>query len=186
MKLMNTNKYLHMFLIKIKKPGDTFKIVGSYRRGALSSGDIDIIVSGPTDSKVVFNAFLDALIKQKILIEILSRGATKSLTIGQLPGKPPRRLDFLYSTPSEYPFAVLYFTGSKTFNTVMRQRALNLGYTMNEHGLYTMIGKKKGDKIKHKFSTERDIFKFLELQYKTPKERIDGRAIVVLSKEAMP
>lgn len=35
-----------------------------------------------------------------------------------------RRLDFLYTPPEEYAFAILYFTGSKDFNTGMRMLAL--------------------------------------------------------------
>ena len=34
---------------------------------------------------------------------------------------PARRVDFLYAPPDEYAFAILYFTGSKTFNTLMRK-----------------------------------------------------------------
>ena len=100
--------------------------------------------------------------------------------MGQLPGQTPRRLDFMYASPSEYAFAILYFTGSKIFNVVMRQRALDLGYSMNEHGLYKMEGKKKSSKkIDILFPTEKSIFEFLGLEYKKPTERIDGRAVVV-------
>jgi DNA polymerase IV (family X) len=53
------------------------------------------------------------------------------MVIGKLGEYPARRLDFLYTSPEEYPFAVLYFTGSKGFNTAMRQRALDLGYSLN-------------------------------------------------------
>ena len=80
-------------------------------------------------------------------------GKTKKLTIAQLPGKTPRRIDFLYSPPDEYAFAVLYFTGSKDFNVAMRGRATKIGYTLNEHGISTFTGKTKGDKIAVKFSS---------------------------------
>ena len=33
--------------------------------------------------------------------------------------------------------------------------------TMNEHGLYSLVGKKKEDKVPHKFNNERDIFDYL-------------------------
>ena len=46
-----------------------------------------------------------------------------------------RRLDFLYSPPDEYLFAILYFTGSKEFNTAMSY-ALNNELTLNEHGFH--------------------------------------------------
>ena len=87
----------------------------------------------------------------------------------------------MYSSPTEYSFATLYFTGSKAFNVVMRQRAIDIGYTMNEHGLYKLVGKKKGDKLNIDFPTEQSIFKFLGMVYKQPQERIDGRAVVLIS-----
>jgi NAD-dependent DNA ligase len=53
-----------------------------------------------------------------------------------------------------------------------------MGLTMNEHGLYKLEGKKKGEKVAHKFETEKDIFDYLNMEYKSPEERIDGRAVV--------
>jgi len=161
----------------VKTPNSKYEIVGSYRRGAKTSGDIDVIITSP--NKELFKAFMDKLLKEKVIVELLSRGATKSLVIAKLPGgKYARRVDFLYSNPEEYPFAVLYFTGSKIFNTVMRGRALSLGYSLNEHGLYKMENKKKGEKIDHVFRNEKDIFDFLKMVYKDPEQRIDGRAVV--------
>ena len=154
-----------------QKDDVSFEIVGSYRRGVASSGDIDLIITSKTDNKKVFADFLDGLIKEKIIIEVLSRGKVKSLTIGELEGKKARRLDFLYAPPNEYAFAVLYFTGSKAFNTIMRHHVLSKGLTLNEHGLYKMENKKKGDKISETFSSEKDIFDYLGLEYKTPEER---------------
>ena len=164
---------------ELGRPSAEFKIVGSYRRGAATSGDIDVIVTDRQNDKASFAAFIDALIKKGLLVEILSRGKTKSLTIGQLPGGTPRRLDFMYSTPEEYAFAILYFTGSKAFNVTMRQRAIDMGYTMNEHALYKLQGKKKGAPLDVFFPTERSIFEFLGMVYKTPEQRVDGRAVVL-------
>ena len=113
-----------------------FDIVGSYRRGNKTSGDIDIIITNSKDDKQIFKNVIDILIKKNIIIEILSRGNVKCLTICKIPNEIPRRVDFLYSPPDEYYFALLYFTGSKVFNTLQRQKALDLGYTLNEHGLY--------------------------------------------------
>ena len=157
-----------------------FEIVGSYRRGAESSGDIDVIIT--SKSFLVFKNFIDILISKNIIQEVLSRGPTKCLVITKLPNcATSRRVDFLYTSHEEFPFAILYFTGSKFFNTVMRQHAVSLGFTMNEHGLYKLDkdGKTKGDKVSHIFNDERAIFDFLNLEYKTPVERIDGRAVVI-------
>ena len=154
------------------------EIVGSYRRGAQSSGDIDVIIT--SNSPRVFTTFVDNLIKEKIILYVLSRGPTKCLVVAKIPSSDAaRRVDFLYTNPEEFPFAILYFTGSKIFNTVMRHIALEKGYTMNEHGIYNIKAKKKGEKVQRTFTSEEDIFDFLGLEYKSPIERTDGRAIVV-------
>jgi DNA uptake protein ComE-like DNA-binding protein len=49
---------------KVATPDSRFEIVGSYRRGAESSGDIDMIIT--SDSPQVFIRFIDELIKKKI------------------------------------------------------------------------------------------------------------------------
>jgi len=173
-------------IIKKEYPKLKFDIVGSYRRGASDSGDIDIILTSKPENKDDFVKFMDKLIHEKILIEILSRGPTKSLTIARLsPKHKARRLDFMYTSEEEYGFAILYFTGSKTFNTVMRHHALTQGYSMNEHGLYKMVNKKKTTKLTQPtFHDERSIFDFLGLEYKEPMERKNGSYVVKKKQEA--
>jgi DNA ligase (NAD+) len=163
----------------IKHKGSHFEIVGSYRRGTADSGDIDIIITDAQNNTDIFERFTTALHERGIIIDFLSKGKTKSLAMSKIPNHSPRRIDFMYSTPAEYAFAVLYFTGSASFNTVMRQRALNMGYTMNEHGIYHFKKNIKGDKIDIFFPDERSIFDFLGLEYKRPQDRRDGRDIVV-------
>lgn len=161
---------------KVAEEGTRYEIVGSYRRGAQASGDIDVIITSKNGE--VFRKFVDELIQQKMILEVLSRGKSKCLVITKIPeGSHARRVDFLYTTPEEYPFSVLYFTGSKAFNTVMRGHALKKGFSLNEHGLSKMVDKKKEEKVDHVFTNEKDIFDYLGLQFKTPIERIDGRAV---------
>ena len=163
-------------------PGSSFEIVGSYRRGKHQSGDIDIIITNSNNNAKTLDTIIDALIKCKLISHVLSRGQTKSLTLVKMSNKPARRVDFMYSPPSEYAFAILYFTGSKSFNTVQRQRALDNGFTLNEHGLCAMTDGVKGDKVMCDFPTEQSIFKFLQMEYKDPCERIDGRSVVIREK----
>jgi NAD-dependent DNA ligase len=150
---------------------DAFEIVGSYRRGAQDSGDIDIIITGLTS--LAYKNLIDNLIKNKIILHVLSSGPSKTLVITRLPNSSvARRVDFLYTPLNEFPFAILYFTGSKIFNTIMRQTALDQGYTFNEHGIYHLTSdKKKGQQVAQLFSNEKAIFDFLKLPYKTPLER---------------
>jgi len=165
----------------------SFDIVGSYRRGNLDSGDIDVIITNTNNDKSVFNILLDYLKEQNYILEdgFLSRGETKSLTIVDIyPEKnntTKRRVDFLYSPFNEYPFAILYFTGSKIFNTLMRQQALNLGYTLNEHSINFINKGVKGKKVEMDFTDEKSIFKFLNIAYREPKDRIDINSIEILS-----
>jgi DNA ligase (NAD+) len=164
-----------------------YEIVGSYRRGATASGDIDVIITAK--DATAFSKWIDELLGTKIIIEVLSRGKSKCLVITRLKeGNLARRVDFLYTTPEEYPFAVLYFTGSKGFNATMRGFALTKGLSLNEHGLSKMVDKKKEEKLSLNIVDERGIFNYLGLVYKEPNERIDGRAVVSTSSktEAVP
>ena len=60
---------------------------------------------------------------------MLTDGKVKKLTIARLNDKSKaRRIDFLYSPPNEYAFAILYFTGM-AFNVVMK-KATSLDLTL--------------------------------------------------------
>jgi NAD-dependent DNA ligase len=183
-------EYKELFLSVAKSiaKGDTFEIVGSYRRGAQNSGDIDVIITGETG--LLYKDLIDELIKRKIILHVLSRGPVKTLVIAKLPNKTvARRLDFLYTPPNEYAFALLYFTGSKIFNTVMRQKALDQGYTLNEHGIsHLTADKKKGDLVAEPFPNEKAIFDFLGMPYRSPLERsnMDVGATLPASLEPSP
>jgi len=166
-----------------KKTEMKYEIVGSYRRGAVASGDIDVIITAK--DAAAFNEWIDELLAAKIIIEVLSRGKSKCLVITRLKeGYTARRVDFLYTSPEEYPYAVLYFTGSKGFNATMRGFALTKGLSLNEHGLSKMVDKKKEEKLVLNIVDERGIFDYLGIVYKEPKDRIDGRAVV--SKDGKP
>jgi len=157
----------------------TFTIVGSYRRGAISSGDIDIIFTNKTGQSMM-QSFVELAKEDGLIVEVLSCGDIKSLVIANINPDDPkcdyRRVDFMYSTPHEHGFALLYFTGSMLFNMAMRTRALELGYTLNEHRLK----EKKTNHIPTSLHTEQDIFKFLQMQYREPHERIDSTSIQLI------
>ena len=161
----------------VKNDGSKLLIVGSYRRGALNSGDIDILISDPSNDKQVYNRFLDKLVKSKLLVEILSRGSKKCLAISKLGSNPARRIDFLFTPIKEISFAMLYFTGSQSFNTAMRTRALEYGLSMNEHK-FTKKGRNPLKKaLPTEFPDEQSIFDYLDIKWKEPIERVDHTSI---------
>jgi DNA polymerase beta len=161
-------------------PDMKFSINGSYRRNHSSSGDIDVLISGPKGvHKSLRKQFLEELGRQKIVVEVLASGAKKFMGIVKLNKYGTHRhLDVIDTDIEQYPFAQLYFTGSGGFNSHMRLLALQKGYSMNE---YCLSDKKTKipvsikdiqDKLgKDRFDTEEDIFRFLELDYIEPQER---------------
>jgi DNA polymerase beta len=150
----------------------TFTITGSFRRGALNSGDIDILLTHNDDKRDYFKQFVDSLISQKYLIDDLAYGEKKYMGYGKLFSKDgiPRRIDIIYTPPEEYPFAILYFTGSGSFNVKMREYASKKGFRLNEKGLIDLKTEKF---VKHTFKTEEDIFQYLGLKYVLPSERLE-------------
>lgn len=154
----------------MKRKDIMYEIAGSYRRGKLQSGDIDVIMScNNIISDKIFETFIKIL-ENKHKIIILSRGKNKCLVIAKLETiSIARRIDFLFAKPDEYAFSLLYFTGSKIFNTKMRNHALQLGYTMNEHRIYD--NKNKKEVVWDITPTEKDIFEFLGLEYVEPELR---------------
>jgi len=156
------NSYMTSVLHKID-PSAEMTIAGSYRRRQATSGDIDVLLKGTSK---LYKTFIEALEKDGYLYETLAKGPKKYNGMGKLPNALTfRRIDIMITKPEEYPFAILYFTGSKDFNTLMRQHALDKGYTMNEYSL-----KQYEDKsvVKHEFTIEKDIFSFLEYAYVEP------------------
>ena len=76
----------------------------------------------------------------------------------------------MYTKPDEYPFAILYFTGSGDFNQRMRNELVERGYSMNEYSVKYIDSKKKVD---HNFVTEKDIFEYFDYEYIEPENRIE-------------
>ena len=154
-------------------------IVGSYRRGAANSGDIDMLIrtADPSvDAGAALSEFVTRLRSSGYLREVLAHGDHKCLAISQLlpEGSAARRLDLLVTPPEEFPFAVFYFTGCDTFNVRVRSHAQELGFTLNEHALTHVASGKAVGGIK----TERDIFKALKLEWREPVERTGPDAVV--------
>jgi DNA polymerase/3'-5' exonuclease PolX len=77
----------------------------------------------------------------------------------------------LITNKHEFPFAEFYFTGDQSFNIELRNYALSKGYSLSEYGLKHTEGKQKGNYVDKKFTTEKEIFEFLELEFIPPNER---------------
>jgi DNA polymerase/3'-5' exonuclease PolX len=143
-----------------------YMIVGSYRREEKTSGDIDVLLT--TEKKDFLKNVVKYMKEQNYLIEILAEGEKKFMGIVRLGRNIARRLDIIITPVEEYPYTILYFTGSDEHNIKMRKKALKMGYSLNEHGIKRM---KENVPIVPIIKTEEDIFSFLEITYILPKER---------------
>ncbi|KAL7960958.1 DNA polymerase [Trichoderma compactum] len=173
-------------------------IGGSYRRGAESSHDIDLIVTKPgtesvADLKSFLNSLLDQLEGDKFLVARLASsrsGGDGSKWHGccVLPemeglndtdsGYRPiwRRIDFLLVPEVELGAALIYFTGNDIFNRSMRLLASKKGMRLNQRGLYRDVlrGPNRaritaGELVESR--DERRIFEVLGVKWREPWER---------------
>lgn len=133
------------------------EVVGSYRRDAPDSGDIDVLMVGDID------ALLTPLISDGYVVGTIARGAHKYMGLVAGP-VGVRRLDVLCTTAAEFPFALLHFTGPAAFNVALRRHALDRGLSLSERGW-------KGDAEAPAPRSEGDILRHLGVEWRDPSAR---------------
>jgi DNA polymerase beta len=152
-------------------------IVGSYRREAVSSGDIDVLIGIPEDmtekdAEDKFKQIIQKFEDEKYITDILAKGPKKCLAVARISANDKsRRLDLLLTPAEEFPYALLYFTGSDKFNIKMRKKAIEMGYSLSEHGLKIIKKDTPSPPQPPVMKTEKDVFEFLKIPYLAPKER---------------
>ena len=134
------------------------EIAGSYRRGAKTVGDLDILVVGTRHSassakKPIFKSFPDHT--------VLASGETK---IAFMIFRQNLQVDIRFVPEESYGAALLYFTGSKDYNIMMRKVAIEKGYLLNEYGLFN-----EGEYIAGR--TEEEVYRKLNLPIIPPAQR---------------
>jgi len=132
---------------------------GSYRRGKETVGDIDILATATRPEEVVA-----AFVRMPMVEEVLSRGPTKASVIV----KETIQVDLRIVEHRSYGTVLQYFTGSKEHNVLLRQLALDRGYSLSEYSL-----KRLSDGQDLFFDREEDVYAHLGLQYIPPEMRED-------------
>eukprot|EP00041_Stephanoeca_diplocostata_P035731 m.1270588 g.1270588 ORF g.1270588 m.1270588 type:complete len:531 (-) comp24749_c0_seq42:2572-4164(-) len=118
-------------------------VCGSYRRGAATCGDIDILLTHPqldnSSVKQVLGRFVREQLDNGFLTVTLTGSGDsmdKFMGLCKLPGYTiHRRIDIIAIPHEELPFALLYFTGSAYLNRSMRLKARKMGMSLSQHGL---------------------------------------------------
>ncbi len=113
---------------------------GSLRRGRETVGDLDVLVT----LKARTSEKQRAVVIEKVvgfpgIASVLAKGENK--VSFQL--RSGLQVDVRLLPPDSFGAALLYFTGSKSHNVLLRQRALKLGLTLNEYGLARLSDEKR-------------------------------------------
>jgi DNA polymerase (family 10) len=136
---------------------------GSLRRGRETVGDLDILITGKACTEAAKRqALMDHIVKFPGLLEVIARGENKiSFRI-----RSGMQVDVRTLAPESFGAAMQYFTGSKSHNIALRQRALKMGFTLSEYGLARVDNEKR---VAGK--TEEEIYARLKLDYIPPELR---------------
>jgi DNA polymerase (family 10) len=164
----------------LKNYGGVEKVTpaGSLRRGRETVGDLDILVTGPAccddDER---QKLIEHIIKLPGLMEIIARGENK-VSFRMRGGM---QVDVRFLAPDSFGAAMQYFTGSKSHNVSLRQRALKMGYTLSEYSLARL-----DDQTVVASKSEEDIYAALKLDYVPPELRENTGEIEFAEKHSLP
>ena len=152
-------------------PGAEFEPVGSLRRGQETCGDLDILATGADVT------LMDAFTASASVERILAKGATRSSVLLRGGFQADLRL-----VPRDSRGAALqYFTGSKSHNIVLRDRALQRGLKLNEYGVYRI-----SDDQSVAGAYEEDVYEALGLAWIPPELRENRGEIEAAESRTLP
>lgn len=146
---------------------------GSLRRGKETVGDLDLLVTGPHPT-----AALDVFVKHPRVGQVLARGENKaSVEVGV----EALQVDLRTLPEESFGAALQYFTGSKEHGVAVRTRAVRMGLTLNEYGLFAVDGMKP-----FPARTEEAIYERLGLPWIPPELRENRGEIEAAERGMLP
>jgi DNA polymerase (family 10) len=143
---------------------------GSLRRGRETVGDLDILSTDPEA--------IERFLAHPSVHDVLAHGGTKASARF---GSEGLQVDVRVVAQESFGAALQYFTGSKEHNVALRQRALKMGLTLNEYGLFTLEGERRvaGE-------TEEGVYEALGLAWIPPELRENQGEIEAAERGALP
>lgn len=147
---------------------------GSYRRQAPESNDIDILIAadapgsrrraaGSDFGRTLLHQIHDAMRALPGFIDILTLGNQKYSFLFRF--RWVIMIDIIYVARDAYFSALVYFTGSQTFNIWMRELCKKKGFSLNQYGLTAPDG------TMIQLKSEEHIFEILGIPYVLPANR---------------
>jgi DNA polymerase (family X) len=153
---------------------------GSYRRRKEIVRDLDFIVATREPA-----AITEFFVQHPLVESVIARGATKT----SVRLRSGIQADLRVVSGAEYPFALGYFTGSKEHNIVLRNRALQRGWTLNEYRLApveTPARKKKPVAKIPQVRDEPELYRALGLDFVPPELRENAGEIEAAEERRLP
>jgi DNA polymerase (family X) len=150
-------------------------VAGSFRRAKESVHDLDFLVA-TREPKLVCEDF--TTLPQ--VESVIACGETKA----SVRLKNGIQCDLRAVSNAQYPFALLYFTGSKEHNVALRSLALKQGLSLNEYGFTATRETQAG--IPEGLHEEWDIYQALGLQFIEPELRENRGEIEAAAQGALP
>ena len=151
---------------------------GSLRRGRETVGDLDILVTGKgcieAESR---QTIIELLLRFPGLMDVIAQGENKV----SFRHRNGMQVDVRLLPPESFGAAMQYFTGSKAHNVALRQRALKMGFTLNEYALATLEDEKPVAG-----ATEEEIYSKLKLDFIPPELRENLGEIEAAAGHALP
>jgi DNA polymerase (family 10) len=150
---------------------DKLDVAGSMRRWKATVGDMDFLATAG-DPLEVINCF----VALPMVGTVDSQGESKAsvwLNNGM-------RVDLYVMDPRYYFSLLQHFTGSRAHNIALRDRAIKMGYKLNEYGLYHA----NGDPVT--INNEEDIYRTLGLAWMPPELRENRGELEAAEKGTLP
>ncbi len=154
------------------------EVAGSMRRGRATVGDVDLLAVAD-DAEPVMAALRD----HPDVAEVLGSGESK--TSVRLEGD--LQLDLRVLPAASFGAAWQYFTGSKAHNVALRQRAVQQGLRLSEHGLFRGgegDDPERGERVAG--SEEAEVYAALGLAWVPPELREDRGEIEAAAEGRLP
>ncbi len=161
------------------KPIEEVTPAGSLRRGKETVGDLDLLVTlaAGKNSKEVVEAISQHILAFPGIDQTLAHGENKVSFLL----KNGLQVDVRILDKESFGAALLYFTGSKEHNVVLRGRANKMGLTLNEYALATLEGERPVAR-----ATEKEIYAKLKLDYIPPELRENTGEIDAAAEHRLP
>lgn len=140
---------------------DRVVVAGSYRRQAPTVGDLDILVTAERGRPV-----MQRLRDYAAVDQVVSSGDTRTTVILD----SGLQVDVRVVPQASFGAALVYFTGSKTFNIALRYLAGRQGLKINEYGVF------RGDQ-RIAGRTEKEVLAAVGLPWIAPEERESSESI---------